>query len=338
MAAERALRRAAARGRPAGRARGAQRVNAATMLGQGKTVREAEIDAAAELADFWRFNVYFAEQIAEQQPISTPGVRNRLEQRGARGLRLRRHAVQLHGDRRQPADRAGADGQHGRLEAVADRDPLQLARSSRSCARPGLPDGVINFVPGDPGADHRGLPRPPRVRRRALHRLEPDLPLALPRGRRAHRPLPLLPAPGRRDGRQGLRRHARLGRPAGGRRRARARLVRVPGAEVLRGVARVHPGHALARGARARAGARRRDPPGRPRRPDDLHGRRDRRPRVRAAAATRSRSPKSSTECEHPAAAADVDDSVGWFVEPTIIETERSRTSTRWSASCSGRA
>ena len=63
-----------------------QRVNAATMLGQGKTVREAEIDAAAELADFWRFNVYFAEQIAEQQPISTPGIHNRMEQRGLEGF------------------------------------------------------------------------------------------------------------------------------------------------------------------------------------------------------------------------------------------------------------
>ncbi|MDX6572984.1 MAG: 1-pyrroline-5-carboxylate dehydrogenase, partial [Gaiellales bacterium] len=63
-----------------------QRVNAATMLGQGKTVREAEIDAAAELADFWRFNVYFASQIAEQQPISTPGVYNRMEQRGLEGF------------------------------------------------------------------------------------------------------------------------------------------------------------------------------------------------------------------------------------------------------------
>ena len=63
-----------------------QRVNAATMVGQGKTVREAEIDAAAELADFWRFNVYFADQLAEHQPISPPGFRNRLEQRGLEGF------------------------------------------------------------------------------------------------------------------------------------------------------------------------------------------------------------------------------------------------------------
>ena len=96
-------------------------LNAATMLGQSKTAYQAEIDAAGELIDFWRFNVDFMTRIYEEQPISSAG---RLEPAGvpaARGLRLRRHAVQLHGDRRQPADRAGVDGQHGALEARLDR-------------------------------------------------------------------------------------------------------------------------------------------------------------------------------------------------------------------------
>lgn len=61
-------------------------VNAATMLGQSKTVYQAEIDAACELADFWRFNVYFAQQIQDIQPISSPGLWNRLEYRGLEGF------------------------------------------------------------------------------------------------------------------------------------------------------------------------------------------------------------------------------------------------------------
>ena len=79
-----------------------QRLNAATMLGQSKTAYQAEIDAACELIDFWRFNVHFARQILAEQPIATP---RRLEPDRpppARGLRLRDHAVQLHRDRRQP--------------------------------------------------------------------------------------------------------------------------------------------------------------------------------------------------------------------------------------------
>src|SRR5215510_3994330 len=54
-------------------------LNAATMLNQSKTVHQAEIDAACELIDFWRFNVQFMIRIYEEQPISSPGVWNRLE-------------------------------------------------------------------------------------------------------------------------------------------------------------------------------------------------------------------------------------------------------------------
>ena len=98
-----------------------QRINAATMLGQSKTAFQAEIDAACELIDFWRFNVHFAQQILAEQPIAnSPRHLEPHRPPPARGLRLRDHAVQLHRDRRQPADRPGADGQHGDLEAVAD--------------------------------------------------------------------------------------------------------------------------------------------------------------------------------------------------------------------------
>ena len=63
------------------------RINAATVLAQSKTCHQAEIDAACELADFLRFNVYFAQKIYEQQPIHSPfGQWNRSEARGLEGF------------------------------------------------------------------------------------------------------------------------------------------------------------------------------------------------------------------------------------------------------------
>ena len=92
------------------------------MLGQSKTAFQAEIDAACELADFWRFNVALraaalrraaGHRARHVEPARVPP---------ARGLRLRGHAVQLHRHRRQPAHRARAHGQHGGVEAGVDRD------------------------------------------------------------------------------------------------------------------------------------------------------------------------------------------------------------------------
>jgi len=61
-------------------------LNAATMLGQSKTAHQAEIDSACEVVDFWRFNVEFMTRIYEQQPVSSPGVWNRLEYRPLEGF------------------------------------------------------------------------------------------------------------------------------------------------------------------------------------------------------------------------------------------------------------
>ncbi|MFT4044472.1 MAG: L-glutamate gamma-semialdehyde dehydrogenase [Gordonia sp. (in: high G+C Gram-positive bacteria)] len=63
-----------------------ERVAAATMLGQSKTVQQAEIDSPCELVDFWRFNVSFARDILAEQPISSPGVWNRLDHRPLDGF------------------------------------------------------------------------------------------------------------------------------------------------------------------------------------------------------------------------------------------------------------
>ena len=61
-------------------------LNAATMLGQSKTAIQAEIDAACELIDFWRFNVQFARNLLSEQPISSPGVWNRTDHRPLEGF------------------------------------------------------------------------------------------------------------------------------------------------------------------------------------------------------------------------------------------------------------
>ena len=108
------------------------RLNAATMLGQSKTAYQAEIDSACELIDFWRINVHFARQILEQQPpLNAKGVWNRFVL-VAGGFRLRDHAVQLHRDRRQPADRSALMGNTVVWKPAVTQ---QRAGSSSSCSR-----------------------------------------------------------------------------------------------------------------------------------------------------------------------------------------------------------
>ncbi len=61
-------------------------LQAATMLGQSKTAYQAEIDTPCELIDFWRFNVHYGRQILADQPISSPGVWNKVEYRPLEGF------------------------------------------------------------------------------------------------------------------------------------------------------------------------------------------------------------------------------------------------------------
>ena len=128
-----------------------------------------------------------------------------------RGVRLRRHAVQLHVDRRQPADGAGADGQHGHLEAGVERDVLRLlpdeaVRGGRHAAR------RHQLRRGRLVDDLEGPALAPRSGRRALHRQHRRLQQHVEDDRRLHVLLPLLPAHRRRDGREGLHRRAPVGR------------------------------------------------------------------------------------------------------------------------------
>lgn len=124
------------------------RMNAATMLGQSKTVFQAEIDAACELIDFFRFNVHFAEQIYRQQPISSPGTWNRLSARGLEGFV---YAIAPFNFTSISVNLAATPALMGCavLWKPAATAVLGSWIGMEILEEAGLPPGVINFVPGD---------------------------------------------------------------------------------------------------------------------------------------------------------------------------------------------
>ena len=122
-------------------------VNAATMLGQSKTAFQAEIDAACELIDFWRFNVHYAEQIQAVQPLSAAGTWNAMDYRALEGFV---YAI-------TPFNFTSIGGNLPTAPAIMGCTvvwkPAATAVYSnyfllRLLHEAGLPPGVINFVPG----------------------------------------------------------------------------------------------------------------------------------------------------------------------------------------------
>jgi 1-pyrroline-5-carboxylate dehydrogenase len=122
-------------------------LNAATMLGQSKTVFQAEIDSACEIVDFWRFNVAFAEQIHAQQPLSAPGQWNRVEHRPLEGFVL---AVTPFNFTSIAANLPTAPAIMG--NAVLWKPASTAVYSGwwilKLLEAAGLPPGVVNFLPG----------------------------------------------------------------------------------------------------------------------------------------------------------------------------------------------
>jgi 1-pyrroline-5-carboxylate dehydrogenase len=122
------------------------KMNAATMLGQSKTIFQAEIDSACELADFLRFNVYFAQEIMKNQPLSSPTVWNRVEHRPLNGFVL---AI-------SPFNFTAIGGNLPSAPAIVGNTVVWKPSSTAVLSNylfyqimqeAGLPDGVINFVP-----------------------------------------------------------------------------------------------------------------------------------------------------------------------------------------------
>jgi 1-pyrroline-5-carboxylate dehydrogenase len=124
-----------------------QTLNAATMLGQSKTVHQAEIDAVAELVDFWRFNVHFMAELMSDQPYSPHGMWNRVEYRALEGFVF---AV-------TPFNFTSIAGNLATAPAIVGNTVVWKPASSSVYSawylmqlfrEAGLPDGVINFIPG----------------------------------------------------------------------------------------------------------------------------------------------------------------------------------------------
>jgi len=122
-------------------------LNAATMLGQGKTAQQAEIDSACELIDFLRFNVAFARELYTNQPISSPGVWNRMDYRPLDGFV---YAI-------TPFNFTAIAGNLPTAPALMGNTVIWKPALTQTFAaqfwmqlltEAGLPEGVINMLPG----------------------------------------------------------------------------------------------------------------------------------------------------------------------------------------------
>jgi 1-pyrroline-5-carboxylate dehydrogenase len=121
---------------------------AATMLGQSKTAFQAEIDAASELVDFWRFNVAFAQELLDEQPISSHSVWNQLEYRPLEGFV---YAVSPFNFTAIGGNLPGAPALMGNTVVWKPAGTAMLSNYyvMRLLEAAGMPPGVINFLPGD---------------------------------------------------------------------------------------------------------------------------------------------------------------------------------------------
>jgi len=124
------------------------RINAATMLGQSKTAIQAEIDAACELADFWRFNVEFGRRVLAEQPASSAGIWNRMEQRPLEGFV---YAITPFNFTAIAANLPTAPALMGNVVLWKPSPPQSFAAhlTMRLLEEAGMPPGVINLLPGD---------------------------------------------------------------------------------------------------------------------------------------------------------------------------------------------
>jgi 1-pyrroline-5-carboxylate dehydrogenase len=126
-------------------------INASTMLNQSKTAHQSEIDAVCETIDFLRFNLHFAEQIYDNQPLNAPGMWNRLDYRPLEGFV---YTV-------TPFNFTSIGGNLSSAPAIMGNTVIWKPASSTVFSNyhifklfeaAGLPPGVINFVPGSAGA------------------------------------------------------------------------------------------------------------------------------------------------------------------------------------------
>jgi 1-pyrroline-5-carboxylate dehydrogenase len=136
------------------------KMNASTMLAQSKNIYQAEIDAACEMADFFRFNATYMQQIYQDQPISGAGIWNRVEHRGLEGFVF---AVTPFNFTSICANLAAAPAMMGNTVVWKPSDTQAYSAKiiMDLFAEAGLPDGVINMVLADgPVAGQAALSHP----------------------------------------------------------------------------------------------------------------------------------------------------------------------------------
>jgi 1-pyrroline-5-carboxylate dehydrogenase len=123
-------------------------LNAATMLGQSKTVFQAEIDSACELIDFWRFNAAYAQELYAEQPLNSAGVWNVLDYRALEGFI---YAVTPFNFTAIGGNLPGSPAMMGNtvIWKPASSAMLSAYYVMKLLEAAGLPPGVINFLPGD---------------------------------------------------------------------------------------------------------------------------------------------------------------------------------------------
>ena len=292
-------------------------LNAATMLGQSKTATQAEIDAACELADFWRFNVEFGRRVLAEQPISSPGVWNRMEHRPLEGFV---YAI-------TPFNFTAIAGNLPTAPALMGNTVLWKPSPTQSFAahltmrlleEAGMPPGVINLLPGDGKAvsevalTHRDLAGIHFTGSTATFQ---HLWATVGANIAGYRGYPRLV--GETGGKDFVLAHAvrRRRRPA---HRAGPRRLRVPGPEVLRRFARLHPAQRL---EPAEGRARRRDRGAvlrRCHRSVALRRRGDRPARVHQARRSCSSASRATPRWRSSPAARPTTPT-GYFVQPTIL-------------------
>lgn len=124
------------------------KINAATMLGQSKTIDQAEPDSACELIDFLRFNAYNAQRVYAEQPMSVPTAVNRADWRPLEGFV---YAVSPFNFTAIGANLTTAPAIMGNtvLWKPSEKSALANYIFFEALEEAGLPPGVINFVPGD---------------------------------------------------------------------------------------------------------------------------------------------------------------------------------------------
>jgi 1-pyrroline-5-carboxylate dehydrogenase len=123
-------------------------LNASTMLGQSKTAHQAEIDAACEAIDFLRFNVHFAQELLSEQPVSSPQTWNLMDYRPLDGFVF---AVAPFNFTSITLNLCTAPAIMGNVVLLkpASTSGLSAWYIMELLREAGLPDGVINFLPGD---------------------------------------------------------------------------------------------------------------------------------------------------------------------------------------------